>query len=795
MNIKLKSTFFLGLPFFLVVIVIGVVMFFMANITTLNEMSQHLSSVAALKELSLNAYFDTVEDQIAEQQLGIAYQAAITDLSEYSDDKSSEEYVVAYEILDDRYSSFTEVHEQFEQLFFVDDEGYVVYQSDKNRPHDHQGQHLSEVFSFDFAFFDVSKSGFYRADILVDDYHDGNHKMIVGAPLFSEEGVFVGEIIASVELQFIYDLFEERTGLGETGETLIAHWHNDDMAMFLNERLFEGEEGAQEMVPADQVGIPIIAALNGEEAFFDDYTDYRGEEVIAYTSYLEEVGWGLVVKMDSAEAFSSLGDLFFVFAMMFSASVLLLLLLIYVFVRTVITDPVNKFKMGVKKISEGDLGYQIEVDSKDEFGEFSRVFNLMIDSVKKSRSDVDAKIEEQTKNLQAKKLELEKQSKALVNIIDDVNEEKIRSDNLAKDLRKFKLAVENTSDHVVITDADGIILFANPAVETITGFAPEDVLGLKAGASDTWGGLMPKEVYVDMWKTIKEDKKSFVGELTNQRKNGEKYLVEASIAPVLDDQGRVVFFVGTERDITKAKEVDKMKTEFISLASHQLRTPLAAMRWFSEMLLSGDAGDLNGEQKDFVQNIYDSNKRMIDLVNALLNISRIESGRIIIEPKPTNLLDLVNSILAELDMRLKKKNITVVASMSEHIGEVNVDSKMVGEVYTNLLTNAIKYSPEGAEITIFISEKDGEIISQVADTGYGIPKEDHNKIFEKFFRAQNAVKYEPDGNGLGMYLVKAIIESSGGKIWFESEVGKGSTFWFSLPKEGVEAKSGEVHIT
>jgi PAS domain S-box-containing protein len=492
--------------------------------------------------------------------------------------------------------------------------------------------------------------------------------------------------------------------------------------------------------------------------------------------------------------YSAVKNSLFVAATVFSAALLAfggIYLLVSKFLQ-----PVPKVIAAVEKIGKGDFDFDLTetMQRKDEVGLVARSFMTMISSLKKSRAEIDAKVAQQTEQINNNLSKLNDQRRAILNVLEDVEEEKKEVELKSQELKKFQMAVANASDHIVITDIDGRIIYANPSVEKLTGYSFKETKGKKAGSKELWGGLMDLSFYKKLWKTIKEDKKVFSGEVTNRRKNGQKYTAMASISPVLDDKGEINFFIGIERDMTREKEIDRMKTEFISLASHQLRTPLSAMKWFLEMLLDGDAGELNKEQKEMIDNIDQSNQRMIALVNGLLNISRIESGRIIIDPKPTNILTLIDELLKELDSLIKEKDLQVVVSKNENLDEIMLDPSLVIEVYRNLLTNAIKYTPHGGEITVLVSRNDKEVISQITDTGLGIPKDEFKKVFEKFHRAANVLKTETDGTGLGLYLTKAIVESCNGKIWFESQENKGTSFWFTLPLNGMKAKKGEVKL-
>ena len=214
-----------------------------------------------------------------------------------------------------------------------------------------------------------------------------------------------------------------------------------------------------------------------------------------------------------------------------------------------------------------------------------------------------------------------------------------------------------------------------------------------------------------------------------------------------------------------------------------------------EILQNGDAGKLNKQQMELLEDIYQSTKRMIQLVNDLLNISRMETGRIIIDPKPTHLGQLLEEVLKDLKQKINSKKQKLVISYHPDLSEINIDPNLIRAVYLNLISNAIKFTPEEGEITVIISKKGNDIISQITDTGWGIPKNEQGKIFQKFYRGSNVVKKVFEGTGLGLYLVKSIIEASRGKIWFKSQKNKGTTFWFSLPASGILPKKGDVSIT
>ncbi len=372
----------------------------------------------------------------------------------------------------------------------------------------------------------------------------------------------------------------------------------------------------------------------------------------------------------------------------------------------------------------------------------------------------------------------------------------VQNRRIAEAKARQEAVLASIGDGVVVVSDKGEVVFANEQALFLLGMHSEEILGKHLIRAIKVVDAVDKPILAEshpMQRAFLRGQKISTADFYFSKPDGKKFPVAITSSPVFLQSvliGGVLVF----RDITHEKEVDRMKTEFISLASHQLRTPLSAMKWFSEILLSGDSGVLTEEQKAMVNNIYLSNERMIELVNGLLNISRMESGRIIIDPRPTNLAKLVNEVLLELTPKIEQKKHKVAVSVHSQLPEINIDQKLIRHVYMNLLTNAIKYTPEGGEIQVIISRTGKGLMSQVSDNGYGIPAAQQAKVFQKFFRGDNVAIVETDGTGLGLYLVKAILEASGGQIWFKSVEGKGSTFWFSLPIDGSAAKQGEVSI-
>ena len=347
-----------------------------------------------------------------------------------------------------------------------------------------------------------------------------------------------------------------------------------------------------------------------------------------------------------------------------------------------------------------------------------------------------------------------------------------------ENLKIFELAIENASDHIIITDPEGLILYANPAVSKITGYKPKELTGKKPSI---WGRQMPEEFYRKFWKRLKADKKPFIGEIRNKRKNGEHYDAEIKVAPVLERSNKIKYFVGIERDITRLKQIDQVKTEIISLTAHQLRDAPATIKIYAESLLEGIAGRLTKKQTDYVKEILTANQANIDLIKALLNVARLELGTFQNQPELLDLKKASKTIIKSMEYWIKKGQIKISECYDKDLRPVMIDPESFRIIMQNLLSNACKYSPKSGQIHINIALKKRKIHLTVSDTGYGIPREEQSRIFTKMFRAGNIKNKKTGGYGLGLYMVKLTLNHLKGSIRFRSAEGKGTSFFVSFP--------------
>lgn len=332
--------------------------------------------------------------------------------------------------------------------------------------------------------------------------------------------------------------------------------------------------------------------------------------------------------------------------------------------------------------------------------------------------------------------------------------------------------ISNLADGLLAFDSKNELFLINPQAEKILGLKKEKLLGRTISdlsflpTAAPLADLFEKEKHRVFRKDVQVD---------------ENLVVEITTIPMVQESKNLGTLV-VLRDVTREKMVEKMKTEFVSLAAHQLRTPLSAIKWTLRMLLDKELGDISSEQQYFLERTYQSNERMISLINDLLNVTRIEEGRYIGKKSWNNLETLVRFVVNSYKEQIGKRKIKfALRTPQAPLPRVFVDVEKLRLVIQNLFDNAMSYTPEGGEITISLKGDAKEVEFSIRDTGVGIPKNQQTRVFSKFFRADNVIRMETEGTGLGLFIAKNIIEAHDGRIWFESEEKRGSTFYFTLP--------------
>lgn len=360
----------------------------------------------------------------------------------------------------------------------------------------------------------------------------------------------------------------------------------------------------------------------------------------------------------------------------------------------------------------------------------------------------------------------------------------------------YLLLLSSIGEGGIVVDIDEKITIMNKSAETILGFGMGEAVGQKFMTAVKFRAKEDGVLDYSYWGGVLTSKETRVlpKGVSIISRSGTAVPVMGVSAPNVDNVTREIKgLIITFRDVREERALEDARLGFISLASHQLRTPLTLIKWFSEMMAGGDAGVLNEQQKQFITYIYQGTLRMIDIVNLLLQIARVEAGRVKIAPIPLDMKKLVGDVVASLKAPLvdKAQHVSVTA-VPDPLPLVPLDQSVVWQVVQNLLTNAIRYSPKEAEITVTIAEKKNYLELSVKDRGIGIPVAQQGRIFEKFFRADNALVAAPEGTGLGLSLVKQLVDGWGGRIWFETEEGKGTTFYVTIPLVGMKAREGDV---
>jgi signal transduction histidine kinase len=293
-------------------------------------------------------------------------------------------------------------------------------------------------------------------------------------------------------------------------------------------------------------------------------------------------------------------------------------------------------------------------------------------------------------------------------------------------------------------------------------------------------GEVPQGVYAQLWSTIMAGGE-WRGEFHDKRKNGELYWEYASISSIKNTQGVITHYIKVAEDIGERKQMEKMKDEFVSMVSHELRTPLTAIKECIAIVLEGAAGPVNDEQKDFLATGKRNVDRLSRLINDVLDFQKLQAGRLELHAKECDLNALVQEVQQFMQPVAAARSLLLQLQLAQELPLVMLDRDKIIQVLSNLINNAVKFTEKGSVTVTTARHSENAVMVSVADTGTGIRLEDFDKLFKSFSQVGPADARKTGSTGLGLAISREIVQKHGGKIWVESEYGKGSTFRFILP--------------
>lgn len=580
---------------------------------------------------------------------------------------------------------------------------------------------------------------------------------IIGEGFFSSQNEFLGAVFAQLDARVMQRVVGGLSVAKESGQASIF----DEHGIVIAHQDFSKVARKEDLSKVDIVAAALAAKDRRVEAGL--FKNELGEEVIGASEPIRipfegldstiplATRWFVVALIPSYVALASVRD-----STIFSLFILLMVLVVAVIVALIfagkIVRPIELLKRVIQKFRDGDLGYKIPIKTGDEVEELATSFYTMADELYASIKTIT----ENKQVIEAEKLQLER-------------------------------IISGITDAVIVTDITGKIIVFNKIAEALTGYAPHEVVGknvndiIAISDSGTRLDLMkhyvpPSGLYKDVLlakndlQLLGKERRepAYVNIVIGKIENGDQVNI-----------GRII----TLHDVSRERLLEQTKIDFVSVAAHQLRTPLAAIKWIFGLFAEDAEGKMPPAQKELAKKGKSATQRMITLVNDLLDVSRIEEGKFNFSFKPIFLEELLQkSIGLEESVVQEKKTRLTFEKFGGPFPPTVADEEKISIVFQNLIENALNYTPEGGSVKVRLTYDGTHFISTIEDNGVGIPKSELDKLFTKFYRGEEATRLQTDGSGLGLFIAKNIVERHKGTITIVSEKGRGTTVTVTLPR-------------
>lgn len=612
-----------------------------------------------------------------------------------------------------------------------------------------------------------------------------NLRLYLSGPLYLE-GKLLGVVVIEANVENILSLVRDYSGLGETGETLLAKRDENGDALFLTPLRFDRDAALRRTVLKDDLSEAVTQALLKNVGIFTEAVDYREEQVLAAAKYVEKTGWGVVVKIDRAEAFAPIDRLRNVLLGIGFLTVFAVTLLAFISAES-ISRPIQKLARGAEIIGKGDFGHKIHVRSKDEIGELAASFNKMATDLlaqhQALRRSIDelAAVNEIDRNIVARP-----DLSSLLRFIVDKARELTGADAAFYSFVEGRVIRHHTFlgirtkafKSIKLRKGSGLGWYVVEKKEPV---AVEDFFADER-LKDAPYEAVKKEGLVSLLAVpVLSARAKPMGVLYVANRRKTRFTEEqvrtlvtlAAQSSVAVEHARL--YEETKKAYEELKTLEELKSNIIANVSHELRTPITIAKSAVQLAKVEENVEM---RKKLLQMVAEALSRQNFIVGNLIEAARSKRT---LKLEEVDMVEVVVQICSEFKSMALEGNITMSTNVEDGLPRVKADCKQLEHVLRNLISNALKFNKKGGEILIEARRRGSTVEVSVTDTGIGIPKEAQEKIFQRFYQVDSSLTRHYGGTGMGLSIAKEIVEAHGGKIAVESELGKGSRFYFTLP--------------
>ena len=706
-----------------------------------------LNVATSLKESQVNQWVDN-------QRRDVILMTQLPDLISNSEialikDRESPEYKASIESLRKFMANISTIKPNMRQISILTNNGITVVSTDMLKEGKYQALgNTTTYFTRDQS--RIIVPNFYISAIT------GKAAMTFAAPISNKAGVRIGVVAVDLDLKGVDDIIRENAGLGVTGETYLVGRLNAKNV------LISGAGSANEELTKDIKSEGITEVTRGKvgEGL---YVNYKNVPVLGGYVWIDNLDLALLGEISQTEAFEPADRLARDILLIGLSSAGILLTAVYLIARR-ISQPILAIADAANQVSSGNLNAQAAVLTEDEIGVLAIAFNQMTSQLKMSGE------------------QLADYSRTLEQKVEQRTSE-------------IKAIIDNMVDGLVVVDGENRITQFNPAIAGMVGVSSKAV-----SAAKNYTDVFKEQAIANLVANTRANPKQVFSEEFSlpDRRTGKA--VATSIYRDIDTSENaepITSYLGTViliRDITAEKEVDRMKTDFISTVSHELRTPLTSVLGFAKLiqkkleesilpLIQTDDKKVNRSIRQVTENIaiiVSEGTRLTKLINEVLDVAKIEAGKMQWNMDRLEITEVIDRAFAATSALFEQKGLEPIKAIAADLPKIEGDKDRLIQVVINLISNAVKFTDKGC-ITCQVKQQDQSIVVSVTDQGVGISESDQPKVFEKFKQVGDTLTDKPQGTGLGLPISREIVEYHGGKIWVESELGKGSTFSFSLP--------------